>query len=208
MCNSFQTLLVVALAGLVWTAGAVTPQPEELLAWKTWSDGVFPGGGETGSGAILKFQYGGASSAELLGQWSRKAEERAPGEHSTRRDLVYLDPATGLELRVQTERFTDFPAVEWVVSLANHGTTNTPLLEDIQALDDVLPVPTSGEATLHWAKGGVASFDDFAPQTTVLKAGRETPIPPGRRTLFQRGVALLQPARRRRRCGCRRGLER
>ena len=127
----------------------------------------------------LSFHYGGASSADLLGQWSKKAEERAPGEHSTRRDVLYLDPTTGLELRVQTERFTDFPAVEWVMSLTNHGATNTPLLEDFQVLDSVLPVPTSGEATLHWAKGGVASFDDFAPQTTVLKAGEKRRFQPG-----------------------------
>src|ERR1035437_9721743 len=331
----FHTLLVLALTGLLSTAGAVTPQPEELLACKTWSDGVFPAGGEAGSGAFLKvlyedaadtvarvrswrgtpfqlgektytnglafnstkhilvhlgkparrftadiglennddtrqgetqgqgsvtfhvlvggkevfaspvrrrkdgalplnvplegarwfeirvkdggdgrgwdqalwaeatvlledgstvslhalpwegnpfglsFQYHGASSAKLLGQWSRKTEEGAPGQHSIRRDLVYLDPGTGLELRVQAERFTDFPAVEWVVALANHGTTNTPLLENIQVLDDVLPVPTSGEATLHWAKGGVASFDDFAPETTVLKAGQKRRFQPG-----------------------------
>ena len=41
----------------------------------------------------LSFQYGGASSADLLGQWSRKAEEHAPGEHSIHRDLIYADPA-------------------------------------------------------------------------------------------------------------------
>ena len=127
----------------------------------------------------LSFLYDGASSAKLLGRWSRKVEERAPSQNSIRRDVVYLDPDTGLELRVQAERFTDFPVVEWVMSLANHGATNTPLLEEIQALDDVLPVPISGEATLHWAKGGVASFDDFAPQTTVLKAGQERRFQPG-----------------------------
>src|ERR1035437_473196 len=67
----------------------------------------------------FSFQYDGASSAKLLAQWSRKTEERAPNQRSTRRDVVYLDPSTGLELRVEAERFTDFPAVEWVVSLAN-----------------------------------------------------------------------------------------
>ena len=335
MRNPIQSLLVLALTGLLSTASAVTPQPEEFLACKTWAEGVFAAGNEAGSGAFLKllyedaadeiarvrswrgtpfqlgekaytnglafnatkhilvhlgkparrftaeiglennddtrrgeaqgngsvtfhvlvggkevfastvrrrkdgplplnvplegarefeirvkdggdgrgwdqalwaeanvlledgssvslhalpwegnpfglsFQYGGASSAALLGQWSRKAEERAPGAHSARSDLVYLDPATGLELRVQTERFADFPAVEWVVSVVNHGATNTPLLEDLQVLDSVLPVPTSGEATLHWAKGGVASFDDFAPQTTVLKAGEKRRFQPG-----------------------------
>src|ERR1035437_5242259 len=335
MRNSFQPLLALALTGLFSTASAVTPQPEEMLACKTWSDSAFSAGGEAGGGAFLKllyedaadeiarvrswrgtpfqlgektytnglafnatkhilvhlgkparrfttdiglennddtrrgeaegqgsvtfhvlvggkevfaspvrrrkdgalplnvplegarefeirvkdggdgrgwdqalwaeatvlledssvvslhalpwegnpfgfsFQYDGASSADLLGHWSRKTEERAPGEHSTRRDLVYLDPRTGLELRVETERFTDFPAVEWVMTLANHSATNTPILENIQALDAALPVPTSGEATLHWAKGGVASFDDFAPQTTVLRDGQKRRFEPG-----------------------------
>jgi alpha-galactosidase len=127
----------------------------------------------------LSFQYGGTGSAELLGHWSGKAEDAAPGAHSTRRTLTCQDPGTGLEVRVQTERFTDFPAIEWVAFFTNHGPTNTPLLEDIQALDHALPVPLSGEATLHWAKGGVASFDDFAPQTTVLKAGEKRRFHPG-----------------------------
>lgn len=127
----------------------------------------------------FSFQYDGASSAKLLGHWSRKTEDRAPGAHSTRRDLVYLDPSTGLELRVEAERFTDFPALEWVMTLANHSATNTPILENIQALDAALPVPTSGEATLHWAKGGVASFDDFEPETTVLRDGQKRRFQPG-----------------------------
>ncbi len=127
----------------------------------------------------FSFQYDGSSSASLLGHWSRKTDERAPGEHSTRRDLAYLDPVTGLEIRVEAERFTDFPAVEWVITLANHSATNTPILENIEALDAALPVPTSGEATLHWAKGGVASFDDFAPETTVLRDGQKRRFQPG-----------------------------
>ena len=80
---------------------------------------------------------------------------------------------------MQTERFTDFPAVEWVVHLTNRGATNTPLLEDIQVLDGALPVPLNGDTVLHWAKGGVASFDDFAPQTTALKAGDKRRFQPG-----------------------------
>ena len=41
----------------------------------------------------LSFQYDGTNSAALLGHWTRRAEESAPGAHSTRHDLVYLDPA-------------------------------------------------------------------------------------------------------------------
>ena len=57
MRNSFQPLLVLALTGLLSTASAVTPQPEEMLACKTWSDSVFSAGGEAGGGAFLKLLY-------------------------------------------------------------------------------------------------------------------------------------------------------
>ncbi len=132
-----------------------------------------------GNPFAFSFQYDGVSSAKLLDGWAREARELAPGRNSLRREVVYQDPASGLQIRVQIERFTDFPACEWVMSLANTGTTNTPLLENFQVLDDVLPLPISGEATLHWAKGGVASFDDFAPETTVLKAGQKRRFQPG-----------------------------
>ncbi len=137
---------------------------------------ALPGEGEP---FAFSFQYDGADSAKLLGNWSRKTEEHAATGNKIRRDVVYRDPASGLQIRIQTERFTDFPAVEWVMSLANTGATNTPILENFQVLDDVLPVPISGEATLHWAKGGVASFDDFAPETSVLKAGQKRRFQPG-----------------------------
>ena len=39
--------------------------------------------------------------------------------------------------------------------------------------------PRPGKPVLHWAKGGVASFDDFAPQETPLKPGAKVHLQPG-----------------------------
>jgi alpha-galactosidase len=127
----------------------------------------------------VSFKYGDAGSEQLLGKWARKTEEKVLAANVVRREVTYTDPASGLEIRMQAEQFQDFPAVEWVVSLTNRGSADTPILENILAMDGVLPVPTTGEATLHWAKGGVASFDDFMPQTTVLKGGDKTHLQPG-----------------------------
>ena len=108
----------------------------------------------------FSFVFRDAPSGTLLGQWRREA-----------REPHYRDPASGMEVRAELKRFTDFPAVEWVLHFKNTGKTDTPLLENIQALDATLSVNGAGQAALHWARGAVASFDDFAPQTTVLKAG-------------------------------------
>jgi alpha-galactosidase len=184
-------ILALVAASFLLTATAVTPQPEEFRKCKAWSDRVFAETGDAQASAHLKlpypdrnpfgfsFDYHGTGSAQLLGGWSRKMEERAPDPYSSQRDLTYLDPGTGLEIQAQAERFNDFPAVEWVVTLANRSATNTPMLENIRALDGFLPVLATGQATLHWAKGGVASFDDFQPQTAILKAGDKFRLQPG-----------------------------
>ncbi|HEV2210393.1 MAG TPA: alpha-galactosidase [Verrucomicrobiae bacterium] len=116
----------------------------------------------------FSFAYHGTNSGSLVNSWERHDEAVSA---KRQRAQTFFDAATGLEIRVASERFSDFPAVEWVVYFTNKGSTNTPLLENILALDGVLPLPLGGPTTLHWSKGAVASFDDFAPQSTVLKPG-------------------------------------
>lgn len=127
----------------------------------------------------FSFVYGGTPSRARLGQWPRQAREESLDPERTRRVVTYRDPATGLEAELDAVVFRDFPAVEWVVHLKNTGSADTPMLEAIQALDAVLPVPTAGPPVLHWSKGAVASFDDFAPQETVLKPGAKLHLQPG-----------------------------
>ncbi len=127
----------------------------------------------------VSFLCGGQASASLLKGWARRVEPAGSGPQRQTGTTVFQDLATGIELRVDTVRFTDFPAVEWMARLTNTSATNSPLLENIQVLDGVLPLPISGPALLHWSKGAVASFDDFQPQQTVLKAGTRLRLQPG-----------------------------
>ncbi|MCB1126315.1 MAG: alpha-galactosidase, partial [Verrucomicrobiae bacterium] len=127
----------------------------------------------------LSFLFGGRPSSEFLPGWTCERSEPKVGETSTERRVTYHDPTTGLEVRVEVEQYPDQPAVEWVVQFTNQGTADTPILESIQALDSVLPLAGNGTCTLHWAKGAVASFDDFAPETTVLKPGAGLRLQPG-----------------------------
>ena len=129
--------------------------------------------------AAISFLYHGASSAVLLGQWTRSALSLPEAAQRVIRQVVYTDPATRLEVRGEAVVFRDFPAVEWVFHLKNTSETNTPLLDSIQAFDGVLRVPTAGPSTLYWAKGGVASFDDFAPEQVVVKPGTKLHLQPG-----------------------------
>ena len=128
---------------------------------------------------VVSLLYAGSPSRTLLGQWSRQVREDGTGAEHAAYEVTYAEPQTGLQVRVEAERFRDFPAVEWVAHLSNTGQANSPLIESIQALDTALTLPTAGNVLLHWATGAVASFDDFAPQRSELKPGSKLHFQPG-----------------------------
>jgi len=74
--------------------------------------------------------------------------------------------------------YAAFPVVEWVLYLKNTGTADTPILEDLQALDVQVPTP-AGDPKLRYAKGGTCSFEDFRPVSRLLNKGGRTHVQPG-----------------------------
>lgn len=121
-------------------------------------------------------QHGGAAWAPS--REARSVRDERLDAARTRRTVIDSDPRTGLEVRTEAVLHDDFPAVEWVVHLTNRGTVDTPVLEGIRAQEGVLPVP-AGPVTVHGARGGVASFDDFAPTSTALPANAHHHWQPG-----------------------------
>lgn len=193
---NLQSLVVIGLLLGAQPARAVQPAPAEFALCRQWTDLVFlPGGrdqaGEAASRAAAPWavrtdwlgafsaQYGGTSTAELLPTWNVEFRRSARQDGAQRAVLIQRDSLTGLEITTELREFADFPAVEWVVHLKNTRSTNTPILHGIQALDRLLPVPAAGQTVLHWAKGAVASFDDFAPQRASLKPGAKLRLKPG-----------------------------
>jgi len=122
----------------------------------------------------MSFVFDGRPSADLLSGWKPEVQRTAMADGGERIETIHQDVASGLEVRTSVKRFDDFPALEWVVRFKNTGSNDTPVLENIQVLDTAFALPGAGKATLHWAKGGVATFDDFAPQTAELKPGSTT----------------------------------
>lgn len=141
----------------------------------------------------FSFVYNGKPSAELLSNWKGKTNTQKLDENRTQSTLTYIDPATGLEVRCVVVRYNDFPTVEWTLYLKNTGSADTPLLENIQALDTTFQRyvfdtnSTWGEFTLHYNKGEFASVESYQPLTNVLAANEKLQLAPtgGRGTQHQ-----------------------
>ena len=155
----------------------VIPSKSEFEAAARWCSGSF--GLPLAVGGELRppfsFRCAGKSSSALLPCWRADRSEGPSEPHAELSLLRWVDPDSGLECRCEVTRFTDFPAVEWVVYFKNTGRFDTPILADIQALDGALGLPREKNARLHTARGSECRLDDFAPHATWLGPNKYDP---------------------------------
>ena len=111
----------------------------------------------------FSFIYDGKSSSQFLKDWQFSQETKQLDDTKTEHLFTYTDPQTGLQVCCKCEEFLDFPAVEWVLTFKNSGTDDTPIIEDVQALDTPFTRKEGGEFILHRAEGSSATRMDFAP---------------------------------------------
>jgi len=116
----------------------------------------------------FSFTYGGKKSSEFLKDWQFSQETKQIDDTRTERILIYTDPQTSLEVRCICTIFSNFPAVEWVVTFYNKSNVDTPIIEDVQSLDTGFIRKENGEFILHRALGSSAAKTDFAPINDVM----------------------------------------
>lgn len=119
----------------------------------------------------FSFFYDGKPSAELLECWQVSRDTQKLDAQRTEHTLVYADLASGLQVRCVLIEYHDFPTVEWTLHFKNTGTTDTPIIEKIQALDLELNRSSDGEFLLHHNIGSPASGSDYGPLETTLGRG-------------------------------------
>jgi len=129
----------------------------------------------------FSFTYAGLPSAQVLESWPLQRASRRLDENRTEHTLTSSDPETGLVFRCVAVQYHDFPIVEWTLYFKNTGSSDTPVLEDIQALNTVLrryrwPEREPTEFVLHHFTGSPCSARDYEPHRTRLDPKAEKTI--------------------------------
>lgn len=124
----------------------------------------------------FSFVYGGKCSDDLIGNWKHTESTKKLDKNRTQKTEKYLDPKTGLEMRVEVVHYNDYPTVEWTVYFRNTSQKDTPILENIQALDTTVTRAKDGEFVLHHAIGSPMEETDFKPIADVLEPNAEKRI--------------------------------
>jgi alpha-galactosidase len=149
---------------------AVEPTSIEMQSARQWVEARL--GEKTASSLPFSFLYGGKPSGELLPAWKRDTATRALDDRRSERVITFEDPTTRLVLRCAAVVHRDFPAVEWVLQFTNTGRADTPIVENVQALNaEFGPSEASGPFTLYYAEGSHERITDFRPLEKSLAPG-------------------------------------
>jgi alpha-galactosidase len=116
-----------------------------------------------GANPPFSFVYDGTPSRELLGKWKRTVETKELGD-SVEHQVHWNDPETGLVVTAVVTAFKEYPAVDWVLYLENKGTADTPIIENIQALDaDLITPDVKKPVRMYSIQGDTCSESTFVP---------------------------------------------
>ncbi len=117
----------------------------------------------------FSFVYDGRWSDEILPGWPMTESKERLDAARTRTTRFFTDPKTGLEVRAVAVEYAGFPSIiEGTVYFRNGGRTETPMLEEVRALDYRVEKPSGGAFRLHHVRGSQAKEDDFEPLETGL----------------------------------------
>jgi alpha-galactosidase len=192
-------LIVLCLAGRVAVAldagdvpadapaDAIMAGPAEVARTAEWAAAAFmakrpqppddrPAAGDpqfllASSALPFSFVYGGKPSAELLKDWQHTAASRELPDR-TRYEVAWIEPRSGLRVVAEVIAYKRYPAVDWVLRFQNTGKQDTPILEDVQALDVTLATGNAQQpAVLHHLAGDDCSPRSFMPLESPLPVG-------------------------------------
>ncbi len=111
----------------------------------------------------VSFIYNGRKSAEILADWqAAPVATKSLSQGRTERTQRWIDPKTGLEVRIVSVSYADYPAVEWTGYLKNSGQQPTPLIESLQGIDGGFD-SVGKETVLRTIKGDNFSASSYEP---------------------------------------------
>ncbi|MFB3789263.1 MAG: NPCBM/NEW2 domain-containing protein [bacterium] len=126
----------------------------------------------------FSFIYDGIPSREFLDRWTRTVDKEDQPDR-WRYDVQWTDPKTALRVSADVSIFKDYPAVDWVLYFENQGSHDTPILENIQAVDVNLRTGNSKRpAVLHQIHGDACAENSFLPFDSPLEAGKKLSLAP------------------------------
>ena len=121
----------------------------------------------------FSFIYGGRASSEFLAQWKLERETQKLDDQREQRTLTWSDTQSGVSVRCVGVQYHDYPTVEWTVYFKNAGPADSPMIENLQAIDTTFSSGAQGDCILRHHTGDLCTADSFQPHADPLPARSE-----------------------------------
>jgi len=137
--------------------------PEDMERSRAWTTASF------GSPADLplSFELDGETLHGIPAAWQPTIQRRRVDANLIETVFEGTDADTGLTIRVELTEYRDFPVVEWVAWFSNAGSTPTPIIRDILALDGLFE---GAAPVVHHSNGDFYSAEGYRAEQTPLQA--------------------------------------
>lgn len=136
----------------------------DLEKRREWTGWMFSGP----SNLPFSFQYDGKKIAGIPLEWNPTVCRRQIDSNVIESVFEGIEPGSGLKVRVECLEYQDYAVIEWVVWLTNTGSAETPLLENVLALDSSFRGTTP---VLYHCNGDFYSAEGYTPHESPLAAG-------------------------------------
>ncbi len=121
----------------------------------------------------FSFKYDGRSSSEFLDQWKLERAAKKLDAQREEHTLTWTDPRGNFRVRCVGVQYLDYPTVEWTVYFQNTGTADSPLIEDIRAIDTAFSPGGQGDCVLRYHNGDDCTPDSYQPHADILASRSE-----------------------------------
>jgi len=159
------TLLMVSAVALAQTSMEMTVEGQDCARWvKAHFSGK--------SLPPFSFTYDGVPSEQFIRKWKfRKAKPSLSSDGVLSQSFYWTDRKSGLQVEAKVRTFSDFNAMEWVLSFRNTSDRNSGQVSNVKAADLDVASGKDGTWNLFHAEGSDAKRNDFMALTKEYSVG-------------------------------------
>ena len=144
---------------------------EDMAQSRAWAEPLFAHAADL----PISFVLDGNPVRGIPTAWRPSSRRRRIDANIIETVFEGTDPGTGLNVRVESTQYQDYPVIEWLAWLTNQGQAPTPVISNLQAID--VAFSGASPAVLH-CNGDFNSPEGYAPMQTSLRAGESLAFAP------------------------------
>jgi len=124
------------------------------------------------SNDLFSFDYNAVEFSQFIGEWEKSVDTTEDEDGNRIITLSYTQPTDKVTAVATITVYKDSPAVDWIIYFTNNGSSDSPVISNIRALNAEYEID-GDEIRVNHPAGSTMSEDDFKSQIVNLSASSD-----------------------------------